>query len=264
MNKSIALSVLALVSMGFLAMTGTVNAGKITLEKGEDRATAIIAAGDVICKTFTGAPTVSISKEGNILLFRGSNQQDHIFDEGYTLCSSGVARYSSNFSDSGFGPATCNCVGDTCEVTRITTDGKMRLVQELTKPTDLDRSFNIKMTVRNLTGANVNGVVLRRYANIDINSIFNEWHHSVKDSSSAWGTENTGIPFAVRLRHITKVPATTTYDAKTTQLGDTSCNPNDLTSGDPIYGDYNSTVQYGLGTLGPNASKSVSVQYLRD
>ncbi|MCC8996968.1 MAG: hypothetical protein LM517_07955 [Nitrosomonas sp.] len=264
MKKSIISSVLSCASIFFLAFTGTANAGKISAEKGGDRAAAIIAAGDVLCKTFTGAPQVSISKEGNILLFQGANQQDHIYDEGYSLCSSGVSRYSNVFGDVGFGPATCNCVGNTCKVTRNTTDGKMSLVQELSKPTNLDRSFNIKMTVKNLTGANVNGVILRRFANIDINSVFDEWHHSVRDSSSAWGTENAGIPYAVRLRHITRAPATTTYDAKTTPLGDTGCTPSDLTAGDPIHGDYNSTIQYGMGTIGPNASKSVTVQYLRD
>lgn len=265
MKKSIVLSVLSCASIFFLAFTGTVNAGKINAEKGGDRAAAIIAAGDALCKTFTGAPKVSISKEGNILLFQGANQQDHIFDEGYSLCSSGVSRYSRAFSvDVGFDPATCNCTGNTCIVTRTTTDKKMSLVQELSKPTNLDRSFNIKMTVKNLTGANVNGVILRRFANIDINSVFDEWHHSVRDSSSAWGTENAGIPYAVRLRHITRAPATTTYDAKTTPLGDTGCSPSDLTAGDPIHGDYNSTIQYGMGTIGPNASKSVTVQYLRD
>ncbi len=264
MNKSIVLSVLALVSMSLLVLTGTANAGKISLEKGGDKAAAILAAGDVVCKTFTGAPKVTISKEGNILLFQGSNQQDHIYDEGYALCSTGVSRYSTNYLEFGFGPATCTCVGNACKVTRNTTDGKMSLVQELSKPTNLDRSFNIKMTVKNLTGANVNGVILRRLTNIDINSVYDEWHHSVRDSSSAFGTENTGIPYAVRLRHITRSPTSTTYDAKTTTIFDNSCNPADLASGDPLYGDYNDTIQYNLGTLGPNASKSVSVQYLRD
>ena len=83
MNKSIALSMLTLVSMSLLVLTGTASAGKISLEKGGDKAAAILAAGDVVCKTFTGAPKVTISKEGNILLFQGSNQQDHIYDEGY-------------------------------------------------------------------------------------------------------------------------------------------------------------------------------------
>jgi len=265
MKKSIVLSVLSCASIFFLAFTGTANAGKISAERGEAKAAAIIAAGDVLCKTFTGAPQVSISKEGNILLFQGANQQDHIYDEGYSLCSSGVSRYSSAvFGDVGFAPATCSCVGNTCKVTRNTTDGKMSLVQELSKPTNFDRSFNIKMTVKNLTGANVNAVVLRRFATIDINTSIDEWHHSVRDSSSAWGTKNTGIPYAVRLRHITRAPATTTYDAKTTGFADTTCSPSDQTAGDPVYGDYNSTIQYGMGTIGPNASKSVTVQYLRD
>ena len=264
MNKSIALSVLALVSMSLLALTGAANAGQNSVEK-RQKDTGMMAAASAICKTFTGAPKVSINQEGNIVVFQGSNQGDHMYNEGYTLCNTGSpARYSNSFGDSGFGAASCNCVGNTCKVTRITADGKMSLVQELSKPTTLDRSFNIKMTVKNLTGGNINSVILRRLATVDINSAIDEWHDATRDSVSAWGTKADAIPFAVKLRHITKRPTTTVSEAKVVSFNNTSCNPPDQAIAGPVFGDFDSTVQYNLGTLGPNASKSVSVQYLRD
>ncbi len=219
-----------------------------------------------VCYTFPGAPTITISTEGNIIVFRGSNQNDHMFNEGYVLCdSASPTRYSNSvIGESGFNAAACNCNGNTCNIVRTTSDGRMRITQEMTKPAGLDRTLNIKMTVRNLTGSNINNVILRRIANVDINSIFEEWHEATRDSSSAWGTKIDNTPYAVRLRHITRSPVSTIYEAKTTNLFELSCNPNDQTVAGPVFGDYDSTVQYGLGVLGPFASKSVTVQYLRD
>ena len=219
------------------------------------------------CHTFSGAPIVSISRDGNITEFRGAAAQtNHMYDEGYALCNTGSnPRYSTTkVGESGFAVSSCNCSGNTCTVTRNTTDGRLRLIQEFTKPANSERSLNIKMTVRNLTGSNVNNVNLRRLAVVDINGAIDEWHHATRDSYSAWGTKADAIPFATRLRHITKTPAAITYEAKTTNFGDNSCNPVDQTFGDPVLGDYGGTVQYNLGTLGPAASKSVTVQYLRD
>ncbi len=218
------------------------------------------------CHTFSGAPIVSISRDGNITEFQGtSGNGNHMYTEGYALCNTGSSpRFSTTFEDVGFAPSSCNCAGNTCTVTRNTTDGRLRLTQEFTKPATSERSFNIKMTVRNLTGSNVNNVNLRRLAVVDINGAINEWHHATRDSYSAWGTKADTIPFAVRLRHVTKSPAAITSEAKTTGFLDNSCNPVDQTFGDPILGDFGGTVQYSLGTLGPAASKSVTVQYLRD
>ncbi len=218
------------------------------------------------CHTFAGAPIITISRDGNITEFRGtSGQSNHMYNEGYALCNSGSnPRYSTNFDDVGFATSSCNCSGNTCTVTRNTTDGRLRLIQEFTKPANSERTFNIKMTVRNLTASNINNVNLRRLAIVDINGAISEWHHATRDSYSAWGTKVDAIPFATRLRHITKTPAAITYEAKTTGFGDNSCNPLDQTFGDPVLGDYGGTVQYNLGTLGASASKSVTVQYLRD
>ncbi len=229
-------------------------------------AAVVAPAGSNLCHTYNGAPKVSISKEGNILLFQGANQGDHIYNEGYVLCNSGSpTRYSTaTIGDVGFNAASCSCTGATCTVTRDTSDGRMRLIQEMTQPAGLDRTFNIKMTVKNLTGAGINNVVLRRFATVDINSAISEWHESTNNSSSGWGTKDDGIPYAVRLRHITRSPATITTEAKTPFFGDLSCSPVDQSTGGPVFGDYDSTVQYGMGTLGPSASKTVTVQYVRD
>lgn len=104
------------------------------------------------CHAFAGAPIITISRDGNITEFRGtSGQSNHMYSEGYALCNSGSnPRYSTNFDGVGFATSSCNCSGNTCTVTRNTTDGRLRLIQKFTKPANSKRTFNIKMTVRNL------------------------------------------------------------------------------------------------------------------
>jgi hypothetical protein len=99
---------------------------------------------------------------------------------------------------------------------------------------------------------------------IDINSEVDEWHDGPRDSSSGWGTKDSGIPFAIRLRHITRTPQSITYIAKTPGFNDNSCSPPDFATGGPVFGDFDNTVEYNLGSIAPSAIKSVSVQYLRD
>jgi hypothetical protein len=225
----------------------------------------IAPASSTLCHTYTGAPVVSISREGNVLLFQGADSGDHIYREGYALCNTGsAARYSTNFGDVGFGTASCTCRGASCTVTRNTSDGRLRLTQLLTKPAGLNRSFDIKMTVQNVGGGTVSNVVLRRLATVDIKSAISEWHESTRDSSTGFGTKSAGIPYAVTLRHITRSPTSITYEAKTPVFNDNTCSPADQSASGPVFGDYDSTVQYGLGSLGPSASKTVTVQYLRD
>lgn len=221
--------------------------------------------GATACKTFDGAPLISISREGNILIYRGANGADHIYREGYVLCNAGApARYSSNTGDSGFNQASCTCAGNSCSVTRTTSDRRLKLTQVLTKPTDRNRSFDITMSVQNVSGLSLSGVILRRMATFDISNSISEWHDGPLDSASAWGTKAAGIPYAVRLRHIYRTPATVTYQAKTPAFADSSCSPPDYTATGPVFGDYDSTIEYNLGTMAPGSIKSVAVQYLRD
>jgi hypothetical protein len=225
----------------------------------------VIPNGSTACHTYTGSPVVTISKEGNVLVFRGSDSGDHMYREGYVLCNTGAAaRYSTSSTDVGFGAASCTCSGPTCTVARNTADGRMRLTQRLTKPTGLNRAFDIQMTLQNIGGTTVSNVMLRRQATVDISGAFSEWHESTREASSAQGTKADGIPFSVRLRHITGRTATVQNEAKTLNLGDYTCNPPDLSFSGPIFGDYDSAVQYNMGVLSPGTSKAVTVQYLRD
>lgn len=223
------------------------------------------AEGSTACKTFSGAPQISISREGNILLYRGANGADHIYREGYVLCNAGASpRISTNTGDSGFSQASCTCSGNSCSVTRTTADRQLKLTQVLTKSTDRNRTFDITMSVQNVSGFSLGGVILRRLATFDISNSVSEWHDGPLDSASAWGTKQAGIPYAVRLRHIYRTPSTVTYQAKTPSFADNSCSPPDYTASGPVFGDYDSTIEYNLGTMAPGSIKSVSVQYLRD
>jgi hypothetical protein len=218
-----------------------------------------------LCYEFTGGPKVRISREGNILLFQGANNGNHMYSEGYALCDSSGARYSSTYWESGFNPATCTCSGGTtCTVTRTTTDGRMRLTQNFTKKANNpDRTFDISMKVDNLTGSTISNLVLRRVADIDIAAVLNEYHATTRESAMTWGTKAMGIPYAVRLRRILP-PGGLVNDAKVTAFNDWSCNPSDQSFSGPVFGDRAITVQFNLGKLNARKSKSVAVQYVRD
>lgn len=228
--------------------------------------------------TFTGSPRVAVSNHGNIVQFEAPAGYEHLgvgaLSEGYVLCTSNSIAYDVGGSESGFGASTINCTAaGGCTITRNTSDGRLQLKQVIKKPAD--RAFSIAMTVKNLTGSGIAGVVLRRQSDLDVDSggalgtagFTNNFASSERDSVYVWNAPNASVneEHAVTLSQRGKSPASALSLAKTTSaILDTTCNPANLTAAGPVKGDYGATIQFNLGTLGAGKTAGGTVQYRRD
>ena len=122
---------------------------------------------------FPGLPRVAISAHGNLVRFEGPLGYDHIgvgaFSEGYVLCYGPSRAYDTGSSEAGFNAGTQSCSSNTCTVTRNTTDQKMQLKQVITFDKG-NRTVSFAMTLKNLTKGTITGVVLRRQADLDVDT----------------------------------------------------------------------------------------------
>lgn len=232
--------------------------------------------------TFPDFPVVAISVHGNLVRFDGPVGFEHIgvgtYGEGYVLCYSSKRAYDVGESESGFGPPTAaSCSGNSCTIVRNTTDGKVQFTQEFQKSSTaaLGRLIRVKMTVKNLTGANLTNVVLRRQVDFDVDtggskgtgSFFNWFASSEADSAFAWNSPSDYAEegHALVLRHITKTPTATKALSKVTDdILDSSCNPTNIANDGPVRGDYGATLQYNIGTIKGNKSAVGMVEYQRN
>lgn len=226
---------------------------------------------------FPGAPNITVSTHGNILKIQtspGAGGASHIFSEGYILCYGGAQAYDRAFNEAGFAPpTTASCSGSTCTFIRKTVDNIFQLKQVITKNSPEERSINVEMTLTNLLGGPVSGIILRRYADFDVDAYgtgtantINWWGASEFDSVYAWNaaTNHAGPDSAMLMRHLKRTPNTIPYGGKVTAWNDNECNPFNLASGSWAQGDYAATVQYNVGTLGGHQSAIVKVQYQRN
>lgn len=226
---------------------------------------------------FPGAPRITLSRHGNLLIFQtspGAGGSSHLASEGYVLCYGGAQAYDRAFSEAGFAePAQASCSGNVCTITRRTIDNVLELRQVITKNIPEERSINIEMTVRNLLGSNISGVVLRRYADFDVDaygsgtgSTINWWGASEFDSIYAWNaaTNHPGIDSAMLMRHLRRTPVSVRYVPKVTHWADTACNPTNFAASGWTQGDMAATIQYNIGVINARQSAVVKVQYQRN
>lgn len=227
---------------------------------------------------YPGRPRVWLSSHGNLLRFEGPTGYDHVgignLSEGYVLCYGANRAWDTGESESGFGPAVANCSGNTCTVTRNTSDGWYRLRQVISK-VDIERSLSIEMTLTRIGGPAQGGVVLRRQVDLDVDTggslgsgNFENWFAaSERESVYAWNAANNTANegHAVLMRQIIRRPSSVPYFAKVTSaILDNSCNPPNLAVNGPVRGDYGATIQYNVGSLAQGASFVGRVQYQRN
>ncbi len=231
--------------------------------------------------TFTtssdGGTTVRISTTGNVYSFESPTGFEHINAgndlEGYVLCytpsgGSPVNAYDMTEFSSGFGAAT-HSAGAPFTVTRNTSDAKLKLTQVFAF-NSTGKTMTVTMTVKNLTGATVSAVTLRRQVDFDVDTAgvngwagFFNWFAATKDSASAWNdpATATGDAHGMVLRHLKGGTHTPQY---TNAIGDTSCDVSGGGGTTPTQGDLGATISYAVGNLSAGASKVISVQYVRD
>jgi hypothetical protein len=227
---------------------------------------------------YPGRPRVWLSAHGNVVRFEGPQGYDHIgvgtIIEGYVLCYNGKVAWDLGFSETGFGPSVASCSGNTCTVTRNTTDNQFRLRQVISKDS-LQRALTVEMTLTRMQGGAAGGVVLRRHADFDVDvggslgsGNFTSWFGATeRESVWAWNpinyTPNEG--HMIMLRQIERRPASVQYFAKVLSgIGDTSCSPGNVAANGPAEGDFAGTIQYNIGFMGQGGVFVGKVQYMRN
>ncbi|NML18561.1 hypothetical protein [Azohydromonas caseinilytica] len=223
---------------------------------------------------FPGAPQVTISNHGNIVGFVSATGATHVASEGYVLCYGYTVAYDLAYSEAGFEPpTTANCWGNTCIVTRITSDRVMRLRQVIIKSRSEDRALSIEMTVINQAGYAISPVVLRRQVDLDVDArtlggtVINRFATSELDSLTAWNApfDTPGVGSAILVRHLRAEPSSMIYMPKiTSNPVDTSCNPQNIAVNGEVRGNYGGSMQYNVGTLTGGGRATVKLQYQRN
>jgi hypothetical protein len=213
-------------------------------------------------KTFStakdGGTTISVSTHGNVYSFNSPTGSEHInvgqVGEGYVLCYNAVNAYDIGLAETGFAASTTG----SNNVLRNTSDGVLSLNQVFTFSA-ANRSIQVAMTVKNLTGATVNGVVLRRIVDADVDGDFSDdWHTATADSYTAWEIHSLvlkHISQASGVSHTAKVTTTLFTDVE-------GCAPTPVAG--PVLGDYAGSVDYSIGNLAAGKSKTVKVTYERN
>lgn len=254
-------------------------------EQGEQSAgsTGATPESDSVFYVYPGRPRVWLSNHGNLLRFEGPSGYDHVgvgqLSEGYVLCYTGFGSqrraWDTGSSESGFGPSVASCSGNSCTITRNTSDGWLRLRQVITK-VDTERSLTVEMTLSRIGGPSLSGVILRRQVDLDVDAggslgsgdTVNWFGATERESVWAWNaaTDTNNEGHAVMLRQIMRTPASVPYSAKVTRLIlDNSCSPPNLAAGGPVRGDYGATIQYNVGGMGQQGQTFMGrVQYQRN
>ena len=229
--------------------------------------------------TFPGTPILAISRNGNVVRYEGPTGYEHLgigsFSEGYVLCYGAKIAYDTGALQTGFGASTATCSGSRCTITRNTTDGILQLQQVITKNASSDRSFGVAMTVRNLTGGSVTGIILRRQADLDVDTGgalgtagFVNWFGSTeRDSVTVWNPPNQSAreEHGVVLSRRAVNPASILATAKVTaNILDSSCSPANIAASGPVQGDFGASIQFNIGTLQGARSATAGVQYQRN
>ena len=235
--------------------------------------------GTTTWHTFTtsadGGTTFRVSNEGNVYSIESPTGYEHInvgtVIEGYLLCytppaTSEVQSKDVADSSSGFGAATHSTVAP-WTVTRDTSDGKVQLKQVFTF-NGLSKSLTIAMTVKNLTGSTLSNVLVDRIADFDVDvggssgfaDFTDNWFATTNNAVFAWNDPGSfSNAHGMILRHLKQPGGTSRYSLSFVAA---DCHTGAFLT--ISQGDGNALMGYALGNISAGASKTVTIQYVRD
>jgi hypothetical protein len=237
------------------------------------------AAGTTLWHTFAtstgGGTKYRVSTDGNVYSIESPTGYEHInigsTIEGYLLCYGTTVPASAAWdvanSVDGFATAT-HTSGSPFTVTRRTSNGSVQLTQVFTFNAT-SKSLNIVMTVKNLTGSSLN-IVLRRIADFDVDvggtkgfGFFGDnWFATTQDAVFAWNDPGAFLGLSTHglvLRHLQKASGISSVALIPSE--NLNCRLEGTFT--PVQGDYSGAIHYSF-SLAARASKSVTIQYLRD
>ena len=220
---------------------------------------------------------VKVSDHGNLMSFESPQGQEATFDgqEGYALCSNSSATvhgHDTGSAEAGFGTPTFSQFNGTgtfpLTVTRKTTDGKLKLVQVWNKPDAVEKDVTLTMTVTNISGAQINGVVLSRSGDFDVGSGSADQGARTADSAWQWDDSSSGNAPAVGTM-LTALTVGTGHQTlierrpEWTDFTRPGCVPGGGLATPTSVQDLAMRVFYQLGDLAASQSKTVKFEYER-
>jgi hypothetical protein len=222
---------------------------------------------------------VKVSNHGNLLSFESPAGQEAVFlsegNEGYMVCS-GADNPRANGRDTGgeelgFSAPTFaqpNGAGTfPLTVTRNTTDGGFQLKQVWNKPDAVEKDLTITMTLKNVSSATIQGILLQRTGEFDVGSTGTDRGAAAGDSVWQWDDRNgpDSPPVGLMLTALTFatnhggdiVTSSEWFDHARLQCG-ASPTPTPTATGD-----FGMRLAYSLGSLSAGQSKTVKFEYGR-
>jgi hypothetical protein len=209
--------------------------------------------------------SIAVSQQGNLTRFTSPAGVQHLWWEGYNVCTTNPAgataiayEFGGEWSGNGGGVLWgAPIVTSTSPLTivRSSTDSRVQLTQKYAvDKTELD--VTVTMTLKNISGQALSNVRLERFAHVDAdNDWFDDW--ASRSPIKAYIFEGRGLA----------LDALSTTGAVTSYVLGGSTSPNTCSSvslATPVgAGDRDVKVQYNFGTLNSGASKTVKFRYSR-
>ena len=240
------------------------------------RAVSGIRAWHTFSSTIDGGTKYRVSRRGNVFSAESPTGVDHIDSgdpsEGYCLryAPEGlptVEAYDMASSQSGFDSATGSRSAP-WKVFRTTSDGSLKLTQEFAFD-GLEKALRVKMTVRNVSNAPVNNILVFRTVDFDVDvggpsgfaNAADNWVATTESSVLAWSDAAMYLDPHGMLLEVLQHPSNSSSeghfdsDATTCFAG--------LFKQAPHKGDDQEGFALGFGSLDPGAHRSVTVRYAR-
>jgi hypothetical protein len=128
--------------------------------------------------------------------------------EGYGICNESPATvyYDYGYTDSGNwdAPILLSSSTTSVKIARTTSDGVWTLTQTITQVASTS-SIKIAMTIKNNTAA-ARVVYLVRYADVDVDGVFNNIFDATQNSAMGWLSNVTIHPFGLLLQNVGTSP----------------------------------------------------------
>jgi hypothetical protein len=185
--------------------------------------------------------------------------------EGYGICNESPAQayYDYGYTDSGNwnAPILLSSSATSVKIARTTSDGVWTLTQTITQSAGT-ASIKVAMTLKN-NSAEARVAYLVRYADVDVDTLFNNIFDGTQNSAFGWLSIGSGIhPFGLLLQNVgtSPFPAYNGF-AQNTYLGPNPCNfAANWTGGVAINID-GSLVMVYVGSVPAHASKTFNMSY---
>jgi hypothetical protein len=209
---------------------------------------------------------VCITENGNISWLESPAGARHITTrEGYAVCTYDAAYtvhgFDVNMAAEGWGPSIVS--ENKRIITRTSLDGLIELKQTFTV-VPAERGVDVKMELKNLSPATLQGLMLARYFDGDIDGqIVNEYSHT---GETIWGKSSRGLlltaaPLASAYTYLVSAPYSDWNPVGTSKQLARGCEVSLAPSG--VTGDYAGGLIATLGAVKPGKSKSVTLHYKR-